>query len=150
MYLLVEAKHCQCFMQEIKAVDRVFPALDQIDMQLACKHILSALPSTSNGSGVAMLSPLQIPAPQSATASGSAESSSSGRDLSQNGGHVQEPQRKWWQQRDDLDDWMLQNLNDGPRRLRMVEALVKMATPFQYAAFKLIKTLGNLNSENVS
>ncbi|KAL3135579.1 hypothetical protein ABBQ38_006059 [Trebouxia sp. C0009 RCD-2024] len=137
-------------LKEIKAVDRLFPALGQIEMQLACKHVLGALPSTSNGSGAAMIPPLQIPASQSAAAGGSADSDVSGRDSSQNGGHGQEPQLEWWQQRDDLDDWMLQNLNDGPRRLRMVEALVRMATPFRYPAFKLIKVLGDLNSENVS
>ena len=110
-------------------------------MQLACKHVLS--------SGGAMVPPLQIPASQLATANGSADSGVSGRESSQNGGHVQQPPVGWWEQTEDLDSWILQNLNDGPRRRRMVKILTEMAIGFQYPAYKVIKVLGDLNSENI-
>lgn len=135
-------------LQEIQAVDRLFPALNQVEMQLACKHVLSAV-SGSDGNNVAgsTAPPLQIPASQSATASPSIDSSFQ---APQNGGQVPESQPEWLQQRDSLDTWILENLNDGPRRLKMVHTLVKMAAPFRYGASKVIKALGNLNSENVS
>lgn len=78
------------------------------------------------------------------------DSSLQARESLQDGGQMQDPQPEWLQQRDDLDPWILENLNDGPRRLRMVKMLTNMAAPFRYGASKVIKTLGNLNSENVS
>ena len=135
-------------LQEIQAVDRLFPALDQTEMQLACKHVLSAVSSRDqNGSAGSAATPLQLPALESATASVSTDSS---WQASQDGGQVQEPHPEWLQQRDGLDSWILENLNDGPRRLRMVNMLVRMAAPFRYGASKVVKALGNLNSENVS
>lgn len=136
-------------MQEIQAVDRLFPALDQVEMQLACKHILSAVScSDKNGSAGSAAPPsLQIPSSQSATADVPTDLSCQ---ASQDGGQVRAPPPEWLQQRDSLDSWILENLNDGPRRLKMVHMLVKMAAPFRYGASKVIKALGNLNSENVS
>ena len=117
-------------------------------MQLACKHVLSAVSdSNQNGSAGSAAPPLQIPASQSATGDLSIDSNS---EALQNRGQVHEPQPEWLQQRDSLDSWILENLNDGPRRLRMVKMLVNMAAPFRYGASKVIKALGNLNSENVS
>lgn len=134
----------------MEAVDRVFPALNQVEMQLACKHVLNALFTSSNGSGGSTVPALTIPASQSATANASADPSFTGRESSHNGGHVQQHQPDWLQQTDDLDTWILQNIADRARRVKMVQALKDMAAPFKYGASKVIKALGNLNSENVS
>ena len=118
-------------------------------MQLACKHILSAVScSDKNGSAGSAAPPaLQLSASQSAAAGVPTDSS---LQASESGGQVHAPQPEWLQHRDSLDSWILENLNDGPRRLKMVHMLVKMAAPFRYGASKVIKALGNLNSENVS
>lgn len=138
-------------LQEIQAVDRLFPALDQVEMQLACKHVLDGISNNRNNGPVGATTPsLQIPASQAATATAPMDSGFQARESPQDGGHVHEPKPEWLQQRDSLDPWILENLNDGPRRLRMVKMLTNMAAPFRYGASKVIKTLGNLNSENVS
>ena len=138
-------------LQEIKALDRLFPALDQVEMQLACKHVLNAVSgSSNNGSVRSTAPPLQIPASQSATASASMDSTFPARQSSQDGAYLHEPQPDWLQQRDTLDSWILENLNDRHRRLRMNKTLVQMAAPFRYGASKIVKALGDLRSENVS
>ena len=139
------------FLQEIKAVDRLFPALDQVQMQLACRHVLNAA-SSSGSNGTTQPAVLQMPAAQSAAPSTIDELSPDGQpaDTLQNGGSLQESQPAWLQNADDLDSWILENLNDGPRRLRMVKILTQMAAPFRYGASKVLQALGDLNSENVS
>lgn len=140
-------------LQEIKAVDRLFPALDQVEMQLACRHVLDAVSNRSdNGSIDSTSAALQLPASQSiaATVCDEPMPQATAVDSSHNGSQGQEDQPAWLQQRDDLDEWILENLNDGPRRLRMVQTLTRMATPFRYGASKVLQALGDLNSENVS
>ena len=134
-------------------MDRLFPALDQVEMQLACRHVLDAVSSRSNGGSTNSTSAaLQMPASQSIAANVGDEPvpKANPGDSSHNGTLRQEDQPAWLQQRDDLDTWILENLNDGPRRLKMVQTLTRLATPFRYGASKVLQALGDLNSENVS
>lgn len=138
--------------KEIAAVDRVFPALDQEEMQLACKHVLNPVTSSMGdepkdvdepGHDAHKLTP--EPLPMAAAAQAGAES---------NGAHggcqSNNEQPIWLQSRDELDPWVLQNLRDGDRRLKMVQALTDLALPFRYGASRVVRALGNLFSENVS
>ena len=67
-----------------------------------------------------------------------------------NGSHTSSRQPTWLQSRDELDSWVLQNLKDGDRHLKLVHALTGLALPFQYGASRVVRALGNLFSENVS
>ena len=139
-------------MQEIAAVDRVFPALDQEEMQLACKHVLNPVTSSMGddprdvdgpGRDANKLTP--EPLPMAAAAQAGAESNGVA-----SGSQSNSEQPIWLQSRDELDPWVLQNLRDGDRRLKMVQALTELASPFHYGASRVVRALGNLFSENVS
>lgn len=122
-------------------MDRVFPALTQTEMQLACMHVLQDVASTSEHAETAQLAPLQLP---------QASTISSARARSNGDTEMTDPLPDWLQQKDKLDDWMMQNLNNGKRRLKLVQALTNMAVPFQYAQSKVMQALGDMFSENVS
>ena len=132
---LLRDDHAVHAVQEISAVDRVFPALTQTEMQLACMHVLKDV--LANSEDTSMLSPLQLPTPTSAQPNGASQA---------------RPVPDWMQQQqqDKLDAWILQNLNNGKRRLKLVQALTNMALPFQYANSKVMQALGDMYSENVS
>ena len=137
-------------LQEIAAVDRVFPALDQEEMQLACKHVLNPVTSSMgddpmDGSGHDAHKLTPEPLPMAAAAQAGAESNGAA-----GGRQSNSEQPVWLQSRDELDPWMLQNLRDGDRRLKMVQALTDLASPFRYGASRVVRALGNLFSENVS
>ena len=145
-------QHTLCLLlQEIKAVDRVFPALDQVEMQLACKHVLEpVLKADTEEATTATPAPLQMAESQtpSTTATGDTNGTSSNGATS-NGAQCKDSQ-EWSQDRGGLDKWILTNLNDGQRRLKMVKALTNLAKPFQYGASTVMQALGDLYSENVS
>jgi len=134
-------------LQEIKAVDRVFPALDQVEMQLACRRVLAPVLSTSS-EVAAKPDPEPLQMAQSQTATATEESKVNG--VPSNGDKADAHQPEWLQDRGDLDSWILKNLNDGQRRLKMVKDLTNLALPFQYGASKVMQALGDLYSENVS
>lgn len=117
-------------------MDRVFPALTQTEMQLACMHTLKGALSEDDP----MLDELQMPQTSTATA---APAPSNGNSQADNA-------PDWLQQQDKLDGWMLQNLKDGQRRLKLVKALTQMALPFQYGNSRVVQALGDMYSENVS
>ena len=135
-------------------MDRVFPALDQEEMQLACKHVLNPVTSSRGDDAmdtdqaehtITKLTP--EPLAMAAAAETQAGSESNGAaDANQSG--IQQP--AWLRSRDELDPWVLQNLRDGDRRLKMVQALTELASPFQYGASRVVRALGNLSSENVN
>lgn len=132
-------------------MDRVFPALDQVEMQLACKHVLEpVLTADDEEATTPSPAPLQMADSQTppTAATGEANGTSSNGATS-NGPHFKDHQ-EWSQDRGGLDKWILTNLNDGQRRLKMVKALTNLAKPFQYGASTVKQALGDLYSENVS
>lgn len=143
-------QHILCLLlQEIKAVDRVFPALDQVEMQLACRHVLKpVLTADSEEATTPTPAPLQMAESQTPPTTGEANGSLS-NGTSPNGAQSKDHQ-EWSQDRGGLDKWILTNLNDGQRRLKMVKALTNLAKPFQYGASTVMQALGDLYSENVS
>ena len=150
LYDVTILSHALCLaLQEIQAVDRVFPALDQVEMQLACKQVLDPVLSASGpDSPMPSAEPLEM-APSLTVASNAREEGNVNAALS-NSSQGQEHQPEWLQERGELDGWILQNLNDGQRRLKMVKALTKLALPFRYGASNIMQALGDLYFENVS
>ena len=137
-------------------MDRVFPALDQVEMQPACRHVLEpVLTAHDDEATTPSPAPLQMAESQTPrnTATGEANGTSShgmsSNGTSSNGAQPQDHQ-VWSQDRGGLDKWILTNLNDGQRRLKMVKALTNLAKPFQYGASTVMQALGDLYSENVS
>ena len=119
-------------------------------MQLACKHVLNPVTSSLD-EDVPKLDPEPLHMEEAAQAatqeSAHAPTHSNG---AANGSHLGSRQPAWLQSRDELDSWVLQNLKDGDRRLKLVHALTGLALPFQYGASRVVRALGNLFSENVS
>lgn len=114
-------------------------------MQLACKHTLENLLTQPEDAPMPQAAPLQMPAALTATP---AHALQGGKNVA--GADTDEQLPAWLQQNKDLDSWILQNLNDGPRRLKLVKALTRMALPFQYPNSTVMHALGDMNSENVS
>lgn len=48
-----------------------------------------------------------------------------------------------------LDYWIINNLNDREQRLNFVDALVAHAEPFAYQAAKKLSSIGSIASESV-
>jgi len=117
--------------QEIEAVNRSVPALEQTQMQLACKHVLAQI-MASNDSHKAVLTPLQMPAAQANPHSliGDIHQDTMSQTVSQLAGD----QPEWLHNTDSLDRWILSNLNDRAWRLKMAKALQSLASPFVYNA----------------
>ncbi len=140
-------------LQEIKAVDRVFPALDQVEKQLACRHVLEpVLTAVDDEATTPSPAPLQMTESQTppttaahGEANGTSSNGTSSNGTSSNGAQSKDHQ-EWSQDRGGLDKWILTNLNDGQRRLKMVKALTNLAKPFQYGASTVMQALGDLYS----
>lgn len=125
-------------LQEIKAVDRIFPALSQTEMQLACMHVLED--ALSESKDTCTLDGLPMPTRSVLT----------DPDAHSNGSTATDTTPGWLQRQDELDEWVLQNLKDGERRLQLVKVLTQMALPFQYGSSRVVQALGDMYSENVS
>lgn len=108
-------------LQEIKSLNRVFPALSQSEMQQAVRHVLATVDLQSGKHAEQILQPLKLGEPGS-----------------------------WNCDENTLDNWILENLVDGQRRLRLVETLTAAARPFRYSKSHIQQQLGDLYSENVS
>ena len=123
-------------------MDRLFPTLDQVEMQLACRQVLEPVLSASNDSSMQWSpGPMQLSS-HTAVPTSDFENANGVSNGSQANELIQES--------DSLDSWVLNNLSDRKRRLRLVQALTRMARPFQYERSEVIQTLGDLHSENVS
>ncbi len=133
-------------------MDRVFPALDQVEMQLACKHVLEpVLTAGDEEATTPSPAPLQMAESQTPpTAATTREANGTSSNGATSNGAQSKDHQEWSQDRGGLDKWILTNLNDGQRRLKMVKALTNLAKPFQYGASTVMQALGDLYSENVS
>ncbi|DBB14910.1 TPA: hypothetical protein ACH3X3_004508 [Trebouxia sp. C0006] len=137
--------------KEIKAVDRVFPALDQVEMQLACKHVLEpVLTADDEEATTPSPAPLQMADSQTPPTAATGEANGTSSNGATSNGAQFKDHQEWSQDRGGLDKWILTNLNDGQRRLKMVKALTNLAKPFQYGASTVKQALGDLYFENVS
>ena len=118
-------------MQEIEAVNRSFPALEQIQMQLACKHVLAQIMAGNDGHQ-AVLTGLQMPAAQTNPHSliGHSQQDSMSQTVSQ----LADDQPEWLHRADSLDSWILSNLNDRARRSDMAKGFQSLASTFVYHA----------------
>ena len=112
---------CIGCLQEIKALNRAFPALSQSDMQQAVRHVLAKVELGSGKHAEQTLQSLKFGNPGS-----------------------------WNCDESTLDSWILENLVDGQRRLKLVETLTAAARPFRYSKSHIQQQLGDLYSENVS
>ena len=132
-------------------MDRVFPALDQVEMQLACKHVLEpVLTADDEEATTPSPAPLQMAESQRPPTAATGETSGPSSNGTSSNGAQSKDHQEWSQDRGGLDKWILTNLNDGQRRLKMVKALTNLAKPFQYGASTVMQALGDLYSENVS
>jgi len=132
-------------------VDRVFPALDQVEMQLACKHVLKPVLTADNEeASTPTPAPLKMVEYQTPTTAATGEANLTSSNGTSSNGAQSKDHQEWSQDRGGLDKWILTNLNDGQRRLKMVKALTNLAKPFQYGASTVMQALGDLYSENVS
>ena len=102
-------------------MNRAFPALSQSEMQQAVRHALATVDLLSDKHAGQTLQPLRLGEPGS-----------------------------WTCDEKSLDSWILENLIDGQRRLRLVETLTAAARPFRYSKSHIQQQLGDLYSENVS
>ena len=132
-------------------MDRVFPALDQVEMQLACKHVLEpVLTADDEEATTPSPAPLQMADSQTPPIAATGEANGTSSNGATSNGAQFKDHQEWSQDRGGLDKWILTNLNDGQRRLKMVKALTNLAKPFQYGASTVKQALGDLYSENVS
>ena len=132
-------------------MDRVFPALDQVEMQLACKHVLEpVLTADDEEATTPSPAPLQMADSQTPPTAATGEANGTSSNGATSNGAQSKDHQQWSQDRVGLDKWILTNLNDGQRRLKMVKALTNLAKPFQYGASTVKQALGDLYSENVS
>jgi len=132
-------------------VDRVFPALDQVEMQLACRHVLEpVLTADDEEATTPSPAPWQMTESQTPPTAATGEANGTSSNGTSSNGAQSKDHQQWSQDRVGLDKWILTNLNDGQRRLKMVKALTNLAKPFQYGASTVKQALGDLYSENVS
>ncbi len=138
---LCQKNHTPVTVQEIEAVNRSFPALEQTQMQLACKHVLAQIMASNDGHQ-AVLTRLQMPAAQTNPCSliGDIHQDSTSQTVSQ----LADDQPEWLHSADSLDSWILSNLNDRARRSDMAKGLQSLALPFVYRACTIQTTSGPL------
>ena len=102
-------------------MNRAFPALSQSEMQQAVRHALATVDLQSGQHAKQTLQPLKLGEPAS-----------------------------WNCDENTLNSWILENLVDSQRRLKLVETLTAAARPFRYSKSHIQQQLGDLYSENVS
>ncbi|KAK9844514.1 hypothetical protein WJX74_003470 [Apatococcus lobatus] len=108
--------------QEIPAADRRFPTLSQTQMQRALKYLFQ------NRKGNTFPA---LPVAHDA--------------------HHSECQEGWKEaSEDDLDTWILENLDDSVKRGAIVDALTAIARPFGWESSKIMRTLGDRYAANVA
>ncbi len=120
-------------------------------MQLACKHVLEpVLTADDEEATTPSPAPLQMADSQTPPTAATGEANGTSSNGATSNGAQFKDHQEWSQDRGGLDKWILTNLNDGQRRLKMVKALTNLAKPFQYGASTVKQALGDLYSENVS
>ena len=112
-------------------MNRCVPALEQTQMQLACKHVLAQIMASNDGHK-AILAPLQVPAAQ--TKPHSLIGDIHQHSMPQSFNQLADNQPEWLHSSASLDRWILSNLNDRARRLEMAKGLQSLAPPFEYHA----------------
>lgn len=116
---------------EIAAAGRTYPALTQVQMQAALRYALKGVAAD------------QLPgAPASRTHPLHKLDTVPSTVHQQQGGDVLQPA-------DDLDDWILSNLDNPTLRRARVSALVQAAQPFQYQQSEVLMVIGTALSTSV-